>query len=167
VSYPDDFQEAALNDIQPSSPRSHGFSVQAADRLRPPSATRALITSDHEVIRRWAARHGAEPGTGEATVSGPGTIRLNDGGAGIRFNFPGAAPFRPISWDEWFENFETHQLAFAFEEEVQDRAYEIWQARGGGDGHDRDDWFEAEQQLGRLAEGPSARYRLIKREIDD
>ena len=58
-----------------------------------------------------AARHSAEPATGEATLSGPGTITLNDGGAGVGFNFPGAARFRPIAWDEWFENFERHQLA--------------------------------------------------------
>ena len=45
--------------------------------------------------------------------------------------------------------------------------YEIWQSRGGGHGHDRDDWFEAEHQLGKVAQGPSARYRLIKRKIDD
>jgi hypothetical protein len=151
----------------PFSSRSRGFSTEAADRLRPPSDARALITTDHELIRRWAARHSAEPATGEATVSGPGTVAVNDGGAGVRFNFPGAARFRPITWDEWFEHFERHHLAFAFDEEVQDRAYEIWQARGAGHGHDRDDWLEAEHELGKVAEGPSARYRLIKREVDD
>jgi Protein of unknown function (DUF2934) len=156
-----------LTKIATFPPHAHGFSTEAADRLRPPSDTRALITTDHEAIRRWAARHSAEPATGEATPSGPGTITLNDGGAGIRFNFPGAARFRPITWDEWFENFERHALAFAFDEEVRDRAYEIWLARGGGHGHDRDDWFEAEHQLGEVAERPSARYRLIKRGIGD
>lgn len=150
----------------PFSPNAHGFSTQAADRLRAPSGTRALITSDHDMIRRWAARHSAEPATGEATVSGPATITVNDGGAGVRFNFPGAAFFRPITWDEWFDNFERHHLAFAFDEEVADRAYEIWQAHGGEHGRDREDWFEAEHQLGRPAAGPSARYRLIKRDGD-
>ena len=156
-----------MNTTHPSSSRSRGFSTEAADRLRPPSDARALITTNHEVIRRWASRHSAEPATGEATVSGPGTVTVNDGGTGIRFNFPAAARFRPITWDEWFEHFERHHLAFAFDEEVQDRAYEIWQARGAGNGHDLDDWFEAEHQLGKVAEGPSARYRLIKREIED
>jgi hypothetical protein len=46
---------------------------------------RAIGTRDHEMIRRWAARHHAEPATGEATASGPATVDLNDGGAGIRF----------------------------------------------------------------------------------
>lgn len=156
-----------MNSTLPFTPQSRGFSTAAADRLRPASENRALITTDHERIRRWAASHSAEPATGEATVSGPQTVTVNDGGAGVRFNFPGAARFRPITWDEWFEHFERHQLAFAFDEDVQDRAYEIWQARGGGHGHDRDDWFAAELQLGKVAEGPSARYRLIKRERED
>lgn len=160
-------QEARLTNSPPLSPPSHGFSTHAADRLRATSDTRALITIDHDLIRHWAARHSAEPATGEATVSGPATVTVNDGGAGVRFNFPGAALFRPITWDEWFENFESHHLAFAVDEEVQDRAYEIWQARGGGHGRDRDDWFEAEHQLGKVAAGASARYRLIKRESGD
>src|SRR6185436_7453572 len=104
----------------PLSSHSHGFSTEAADRLRPSSDTRALITTDHELIRRWAARHSAEPATGEASVSGPETVKVNDGGAGLRFNFPGAGRFRPIAWAEWFEHFERHHLAFAFDEEVQD-----------------------------------------------
>jgi Protein of unknown function (DUF2934) len=91
----------------------------------------------------------------------------NDGGVGVRFNFPGAARFRPITWDEWFEHFEETSSVVRLDEDVRDRACEIRQARGGGHGHDRDDWFEAEHQLGKAAEGPSARYRLIKREIED
>jgi hypothetical protein len=47
----------------------------------------------------------------------------------------------------WFEHFEGHRLMFVYEEEVADRAYAAWQARGGGHGHDRRDWFEAEGQL--------------------
>jgi hypothetical protein len=75
-------------------------------------ATQALFTRDHELIRKWAAERQATPATGEATGSGPATFKVNDGGAGIRFNFPGVGPFRPISWDEWFENFDHHACAF-------------------------------------------------------
>jgi|SRR3954452_4259026 len=124
---------------------------------------RALTTRDHELIRQWATRHGAEPATGEATSSGPATVSVNDGGAGIRFNFPGAARFRPISWEEWFENFDAHSLMFVYEEEVADRAYEFFQRRGGEHGHDLDDWFEAERQLAKPGTA-SARYRLVKTE---
>ena len=72
-------------------------------------------TRDHELIRQWAAERHAEPATGERTASGGGTIQIDDGGAGIRFNFPAAGRFRPISWQEWLEYFEGHELVFVFE----------------------------------------------------
>jgi hypothetical protein len=74
-----------------------------------------VATDDPELIRQWAARHDAEPATGEATESGPATVDVQDGGAGIRFNFPAAARFRPITWDEWFRNFRQHELMFVYE----------------------------------------------------
>ena len=79
------------------------------------TAEQVVITRDHELIRRWAQQRQAEPATGEATDSGPATVHVNDGGAGIRFNFPGAAAFRPIGWDEWFENFDHHECAFVYD----------------------------------------------------
>jgi hypothetical protein len=124
---------------------------------------RTLSTRDHDLIRQWAERHKAEPATGEQTSSGPATVNVNDGGAGIRFNFPGVARFRPISWDEWFDNFDAHGLLFVYEQEVADRAYEYFQARGGEHGHDKDDWLEAERDLDKPAIS-SARYRLVKEE---
>ena len=133
---------------------------------RETSAARAIVTRDHDVIRRWAEGRQAEPATGEATASGPATIDVNDGGAGIRFNFPGLQRFRPITWDEWFDNFDRHDLLFVYEEEVAVRAYALWQARGGGPGRDREDWFEAERQLGGPKGTVLARYRIIKRETE-
>jgi hypothetical protein len=121
---------------------------------------RAIVTRDHEEIRRWGARHRAEPATGQLTPSGPETFHVRDGGAGIRLNFPGVGRFRPITWDEWFEHFERHHLMFVYEEELADRAYAVWQARGGGHGHDRRDWFEAERQLVAAGARPMNRYRL-------
>lgn len=32
-------------------------------------------------------------------------------------------------------------------EEVAQRAYDLYRARGGEDGHDMDDWLEAEREL--------------------
>ena len=121
---------------------------------------RAIATRDHEEVRRWGARHRAEPATGEATRSGAETVHVRDGGAGIRLNFPGIGRFRPITWDEWFEHFDRHHLMFVYEEEIADRAYAVWQARGGGHGHDRRDWFEAERQLVAAGARPMSRYRL-------
>jgi hypothetical protein len=74
-----------------------------------------LATRDHDVIFRWAARRQATPATGQATPSGPSTVNVNDGGAGIRFNFPGVALFRAIAWEEWFEHFDRHELAFVYD----------------------------------------------------
>jgi hypothetical protein len=79
-------------------------------------------TRDHELIRRWAGRHQAEPATGERTASGDATVTVNDGGAGIRFNFPAAERFRPITWDEWFDNFEAHELVFVYERNAPDHS---------------------------------------------
>jgi hypothetical protein len=84
-------------------------------------AVAVAATRDHQLIRRWAAQHQAEPATGETTASGPGTLDVNDGGAGIRFNFPAAGRFRPITWDEWFDNFETHELVFVYDRDTDGR----------------------------------------------
>lgn len=124
------------------------------------SQQNAVATREHDLIREWAARHGAEPATGEATASGPATIDVHDGGVGIRFNFPGFARFRPITWDEWFGHFDQYGLTFVYEIEVADRAHQLWIARGRTDGHDKADWFEAERQLRTSLERPIARYRF-------
>ena len=72
-------------------------------------------TRDHALVRAWADHHGAEPATGEATPSGPAVLDVNDQGAGIRFNFPAAARFRPVEWDEWLTCFDRDGLVFVFE----------------------------------------------------
>src|SRR5215471_6170225 len=91
------------------------------------AGVRVAATTNHQEIVAWAARHGAQPATGQATGSGAATIDVNDGGAGIRFNFPGFARLRPIVWDEWFDDFERHDLLFVYEEQDHDavaaRAY--------------------------------------------
>lgn len=91
--------------------------VDASDAGKQPPGT-VLATDNLEVIREWADKHAAEPATGEATQSGPATVDVRDGDAGIRFNFPGAAHFRPISWEEWLENFTRHNLMFVYERDM-------------------------------------------------
>jgi hypothetical protein len=142
----------------PQKNSTFSFLSAAADSA---DGSRAVSTRDHQEIRRWAECHHAQPATGEATRSGPPTIDLNDGGAGIRFNFPGVYAFRPIAWDEWLEHFDQHRLIFVYEEDVEHRAYELWEARGRGDGRDWDDWFEAERQLHELPGPARARYRIV------
>jgi hypothetical protein len=126
----------------------------------------SVATRDHDIIRNWATRHSAEPATGETTRSGPATIDVNDGGVGIRFNFPGVGRFRPISWDEWFEHFDRYRLVFVYEEEVADRAYTLWQERGGEHGRDLEDWFEAERQLRDIQLVGGARYWFAQQDAD-
>lgn len=148
-------------------PETGATPVQAAEILPETKTDRRLATRDKHLIRLWAERHRAEPATGEQTASGPRTVAVNDGGAGIRFNFPGAAPFRPISWDEWFDNFDRNRLVFVFDEDIPDRAFELWQQRGCGSGNDQQDWFEAERQLGRPSSKPMSRYRLLTASDED
>ena len=78
---------------------------------RPERAGRSLVTTDHEVIRRWASARKAVP----ATV--PGTE--HDGHLGVlRLNFPGYSGDRlvEVSWDDWFEAFDKRRLNFIFQE---------------------------------------------------
>ena len=82
----------------------------------PDSRDAVLSTRDHQVIREWARAVDAEPATGEATASGPAAaLKVVDGGTGLRFNFPGVSPFREISWEEWFEHFNGHDLTFVYD----------------------------------------------------
>jgi hypothetical protein len=67
------------------------------------------------LIRGWAEHHDAEPATGEATPSGTATVNVNDQGTGLRFNFPAAARFRPVQWDEWLAHFDRARLVFVYE----------------------------------------------------
>jgi hypothetical protein len=94
-------------------PRPHMETLTKGTRASHPGT---FATRDHDVIKQWAARRAAEPATGESTGTGPATVDVNDGGAGIRFNFPGAARFRQIAWSEWFDNFDRHELMFVFDE---------------------------------------------------
>lgn len=105
----------AARSLLPEEEPVRHVDVHTAEAQQPGAV---LATEDRELIRQWAARHKAEPATGEATPSGPATVDVVDGGAGIRFNFPSAAPFRPITWDEWFQNFTQHELMFVYERDV-------------------------------------------------
>jgi hypothetical protein len=145
------------------------FSALAGGPPQDRPGTRTVVTTDHDAIMKWAAAHSAEPATGEATPSGPAVRTVRDEGPGIRFNFPGFAPFRPIAWTEWLDNFDRHQLAFVYEEEddvqVAHRAHTLWESRGQPEGDPAKDWFEAEHDLERRSDGAplNGRYTIVKR----
>jgi hypothetical protein len=146
-----------------SIPKDGTASIPTAEVPSDPPHGQSVATRDHDIIRAWAARHSAVPATGEATTSGPATtVNVNDGGVGIRFNFPGFGRFRPIQWEEWFDHFDRHSLVFVYEEDVADRAYALWQRRGGGDGNDHRDWFDAERQLRNPPARTGTRYWFVQ-----
>jgi hypothetical protein len=91
--------------------------IPTVTRENTPSRDATVVsTRDHQVIREWAVRVGAEPATGEATSSGAATsMKVQDRGTGLRFNFPGMSRFREISWAEWFDHFNSHDFTFVFD----------------------------------------------------
>jgi hypothetical protein len=92
---------------------------------RPEPAGRSLVTTDHEVIRRWAKARRAVP----ATVAGT----HYDGHLGVLgFGFPGDSGDRlvEVSWAEWFEAFDKRRLTFTYQ-----------QRRSSGE---RNDFFQLE-----------------------
>jgi hypothetical protein len=74
------------------------------------------VTTDHEVIRRWAEDRGAKPAVVRSTGRG------NDPGI-LRLEFPGAPNAQDenlgeISWDEWLKKFDAAELALLYEDET-------------------------------------------------
>lgn len=72
-----------------------------------------LVTTDHEVIMRWAEQRGAEPAlTTDGTADGAdeaGTLRFiakGDGGAGLD----------PVTWEEWLTTFDRAGLRFVYQD---------------------------------------------------
>ena len=68
-------------------------------------------TTDHDEIRRWVEEHGGEPAAVRGTGNGnPGILRID---------FPGGAgedQLEHIPWDEWFDKFDSENLAFLYQE---------------------------------------------------
>ncbi|MBY8871818.1 hypothetical protein K7640_08185 [Micromonospora sp. PLK6-60] len=77
---------------------------------------RSLVTTDHDVIRRWAEARKGVPCTVEGSE--------HDGHAGVlRLDFPAngrESRLTEISWDEWFRAFDARRLNFIYQEERSD-----------------------------------------------
>jgi hypothetical protein len=85
-----------------------------AQTARKTSSTgyQAQRTQDHEDIRRWAVARKAKPAMVEGTEI-------------LRFDFEerdesGDEALKPVSWDEFFEVFDSRKLEFLFQEHTQD-----------------------------------------------
>lgn len=76
---------------------------------------RSLVTTNHEVIRRWAEERGAKPATVPGTEHGgrPGVLRLD---------FPGygGEGLEELSWEEFFRVFDERGLNFVYQEHTSD-----------------------------------------------
>ncbi|WP_233558997.1 hypothetical protein [Micromonospora radicis] len=95
---------------------SRSSQVISSVQDRPERPGRSLVTTDHDVIRRWARARGAKP----ATISG--TER--EGRAGmLTFNIPGyreSSRIREITWEEWFHTFDLRRLNLIYQEQLRD-----------------------------------------------
>jgi hypothetical protein len=77
----------------------------------------AQTTTDHATIRKWVEERGGRP----ARVKG--TEAKNDAGL-LRIDYPGYSgedSLEEIGWDEWFEGFDQHKLAFLHEDDKDSR----------------------------------------------
>ncbi|MDO8495419.1 MAG: hypothetical protein Q7S32_02745 [bacterium] len=74
--------------------------------------TKTKITTDHDEIRKWAEKRDGIP----SKVKG-----VRGGGIILRIDFPGFSgedTLEEITWDEWFETFEEQDLAFLYQDKI-------------------------------------------------
>jgi hypothetical protein len=101
----------------PASSRSLRYAQEiTSPNQQPERANRTLVTTNHQVIRRWAQERGAVPATIEGSQYGtrPGVLT---------FDFPGGAEggrLRHVSWPEWFKTFDSRALNFIYQEQRSD-----------------------------------------------
>jgi hypothetical protein len=74
----------------------------------------AKPTIDHDEIRRWVEERGGKPAVVKRTANGrqPGILRIDFPG------FSGEQSLAPLEWDEWFERFDSANLAFLHQDET-------------------------------------------------
>lgn len=70
----------------------------------------AKTTQDHETIRHWAEERGGHP----AIVDGTGGM--------LRIDFDGREEgLKPVSWDEFFKQFDQSDIKFLYSPEADNR----------------------------------------------
>jgi hypothetical protein len=77
----------------------------------------ARITTDHDEIRKWVEARGGQPAHVKGTEyrDDPGVLRIEYPG------FRGSEKLEPLTWDDWFEAFDEHQLAFLYDPDPKSR----------------------------------------------
>lgn len=79
-------------------------------------ASESTTSTDHDEIRNWVERKNGTPACVRDTGGGgdPGVLR---------FDFPGGAgdeSLEQISWAEWFDKFESQNLALLYQDHKSD-----------------------------------------------
>ncbi|KIR62864.1 hypothetical protein [Micromonospora haikouensis] len=109
-------QRSAIRTGRSSSRSARSSQPITSLQDRPERPGRSLVTTNHDVIRRWARERNARP----ATIAG--TER--NGRAGVlTFNLPGyreSSRVREITWDEWFRTFDGRRLNLIYQEQLRD-----------------------------------------------
>lgn len=76
------------------------------------------VTTNHDEIRKWVEQRGGRPARVKNTDGG-------DSGGILRIDYPGFSgedTLEPILWDEFFEAFESNNLAFLYQDKTKDGA---------------------------------------------
>jgi hypothetical protein len=79
-------------------------------------ASESSTTTDHDEIKAWVESNDGKPACVRDTGKG------DDPGI-LRFDFPGGAgedKLEELSWDEWFEKFESSGLALLYQKQKSD-----------------------------------------------
>jgi hypothetical protein len=74
------------------------------------------VTTDHNEIREWVEGRGGSPGRVQSAETGE-NLQL------LRITFPGVggdAPVQAVEWKEWFDIFESRELAFLYQDKTPD-----------------------------------------------
>ncbi|WNM42451.1 hypothetical protein RMN56_14425 [Micromonospora halotolerans] len=111
----------AATTTQIRSGRSASRSVGSSQQImslddRPERPGRSLVTTNHEVIQRWARARNAKP----ATIAG---TERDDRPGVLTFNIPGyreSSRIREVSWDDWFRTFDLRGLNLIYQEQMRD-----------------------------------------------
>src|ERR1041384_107767 len=75
----------------------------------------AKVTTDHQLIKKWAEDRGGKPAAVKGTGTGddPGILRIDFPG------YTGEETLQQISWEQFFDKFEKERLAFLYQEETE------------------------------------------------
>ena len=99
----------------PESSKSLEYSQEiTSTEDEPEREGRSLATTHHDVIKQWAEARDGVPATVEGTGPGGhlGVLRIDFGGNDDKL--------RHVSWEEWFDTFDSRKLNFIYQEQRSD-----------------------------------------------